>query len=103
MIAYYFISDKYALDIISNQCMKLSLFQDLNDPFELLSVDLPNKQARHEARKFKDFMGKLYNGEIIGVRPQLYPNYIPDIDQRRRSWLSHTHRDCLLPINAYAI
>lgn len=60
MIAYHFIADKYALDVISNQCIKLSLFQDLNDPFELLSVDLPNQQSRNEARKFKDFMAKQY-------------------------------------------
>jgi len=58
MIAYHFISEKYALDVISNQCIKLSLFHDLNDPFELLSVDLPNEQSRNEARKFKDFMAE---------------------------------------------
>ena len=60
MIAYHFISDEYALDVISSQWIKLSLFQDLNDPFELLSVDLPNEQARREARKFKEFMAKQY-------------------------------------------
>lgn len=60
MIAYHFIPEDYALDVISNQCLKLSLFQDLNDPFELLSADLPDKKSREEARKFKTFMAKQY-------------------------------------------
>ena len=65
MIAYHFISDEYALDVISSQWIKLSLFQDLNDPFELLSVDLPNEQARREARKFKEFMAKINSGKTV--------------------------------------
>jgi hypothetical protein len=56
MIAYHFISEKYALDVISNQCLKLSLINDLNDPFELIAADLPDFESRREARKFKDHM-----------------------------------------------
>lgn len=60
MIAYHFISENYALDVISNQCLKLSLINDLNDPFELIAADLPDFESRIEMRKFKDYMaGKL--------------------------------------------
>lgn len=56
MIAYHFISEKYALDVISNQCLKLSLINDLNDPFELIAADLPTSESREEAIKFKNDM-----------------------------------------------
>lgn len=56
MIAYHFISEKYALDVISNQCIKLSLINDLNDPFELIAADLPTPESRAEAFKFKEEM-----------------------------------------------
>jgi hypothetical protein len=56
MIAYHFTSEKYALDAISNQCLKLSLIDDLNDPFELFAADLPDSESRKEALKFKNHM-----------------------------------------------
>ena len=46
MIAYHFISEKYALDAIENQCLKLSLIDDLNDPFELFAANLPDTESR---------------------------------------------------------
>jgi hypothetical protein len=60
MIAYHFISEKYALDVVSDQCLKLSLFTDLNDPFELLASDLQTPELRQEAIRFKDFMSSKY-------------------------------------------
>lgn len=58
MIAYHFISEKFALDAIKNQCLKLSLIDDLNDPFELFAADLPDSETRKEALKFKIHMTK---------------------------------------------
>ena len=58
MIAYHFISEKYALDAISKQRFKLSLIDDLNDPFELLSADLPDRESRNEAIRFKEHMAE---------------------------------------------
>ena len=60
MIAYHFISEKYALDVISDQCLKLSLINDLNDPFELIAADLPNPESRKEAQRFKTYMASRY-------------------------------------------
>lgn len=36
MLVYYFTKEQYALDIIKNKCMKLSLLNNANDPFELM-------------------------------------------------------------------
>ena len=58
MIAYHFISEKYALDAIANQCLKLSLIDDLNDPFDLFAADLPDSESRKEALKFKKHMAE---------------------------------------------
>ncbi len=55
MIAYHFISEKFALNVISDQCLKLSLLYDLNDPFELLSADLPDRKSRNR------FIGNLFS------------------------------------------
>ncbi|MDD3814145.1 MAG: DUF2971 domain-containing protein [Desulfocapsaceae bacterium] len=60
MIAYHFISEKYALDVLSDQRMKLSLFKDLNDPFELLAADQPDPDSRNMANTFKEFMAGKY-------------------------------------------
>lgn len=56
MIAYHFISEKYALEAVSKQRLKLSLLNDLNDPFELLAADLPDRESREEANRFKNYM-----------------------------------------------
>jgi hypothetical protein len=53
MRVFHFISDKYALDVIANQRIKVSRFDDLNDPFELHALDLSDKQKREEFKVFK--------------------------------------------------
>jgi hypothetical protein len=58
MIAYHFISEEYALAAIEDQCLKLSLIDDLNDPFELFAADLPDAESRNEALKFKKHMAE---------------------------------------------
>ena len=58
MKIYHFISDEYALDVLADQRIKVSRFDDMNDPFELLAVDLPNRQYRREFAAFKRDMSK---------------------------------------------
>ena len=36
--------------------MKLALIDNLNDPFELLAPDLPDRESRKEAERFKKYM-----------------------------------------------
>lgn len=50
MRVYHLLSEKYALDDMEKQRLKVSNFDDLNDPFELLSIDLSDRAIR---RKFK--------------------------------------------------
>lgn len=60
MKAYHFISEKYALDVISTSSLKVSMLTDLNDPFELNAVDLPDRESRGKAHNFKQFMAEHY-------------------------------------------
>jgi hypothetical protein len=46
MRAYHFLSADYAIDDIRNRHIKISRIADLNDPFELLSVELSDRLAR---------------------------------------------------------
>jgi hypothetical protein len=59
MRVYHFISDEYALDVIADQRMKVSMIDDLNDPFELHAVDLPNREYRREFQDFKKHMARI--------------------------------------------
>jgi len=56
MIVYHLISDQYALDVIANQRIKVSRFDDLNDPFELQAMDLNNIKYRNKFLEFKQDM-----------------------------------------------
>ena len=60
MKVYYFISEKYVLDVISDQRLKVSMLDDLNDPFELNAVYLPDEESRREANDFKQVMAERY-------------------------------------------
>jgi hypothetical protein len=60
MRLFHFISDEQALNVISDQSLKVSMLNDLNDPFELTAVELPDKQFRKEYRAFKDEMAQEY-------------------------------------------
>jgi hypothetical protein len=57
---YHFTSAEYALDDLRNRRLKIAQFDDLNDPFELKSVDLSG--AGHEAAfdQFKAHMARDY-------------------------------------------
>lgn len=50
MRVYYFTAEEFALSNIVNKRIKISLLDDLNDPYEFLGVDLSDKEFR---RAFK--------------------------------------------------
>jgi len=54
MRAYYLTTSAYAISNIALRRIKISRFQDLNDPFELLAVNLAEKTTRKKFRKMKD-------------------------------------------------
>src|SRR5260370_13256362 len=56
MRAVYFLSKKAALDDIANQRLKISRFDDLNDPFELYGAELSDSRHRVAFRRFKKQM-----------------------------------------------
>ena len=54
MRAYYFTTSAFAISNIALRRLKISRFHDLNDPFELLGVNLADKVMRSRFRKMKD-------------------------------------------------
>lgn len=46
MLVYYFTSAKYGLINLENKHLKVSDFSNLNDPFELLGVEMSDKDVR---------------------------------------------------------
>ncbi|EOZ1376038.1 MULTISPECIES: DUF2971 domain-containing protein [Enterobacteriaceae] len=53
MRVYYLTNAEYAISNIALKRIKVSRYQDLNDPFELLAADLSDKNVRKELRKIK--------------------------------------------------
>ena len=56
MRAYHFTSNKHALGNLRNKRMKIATVGDLNDPFELLGMNLRDKEARRKFRAWRDDM-----------------------------------------------
>ena len=46
MLVFYFTSSKYCLTNLENRHLKVSVFNNLNDPFELLGVEMTDKDVR---------------------------------------------------------
>jgi hypothetical protein len=46
MRVYHFLSEANAIDDLKNRRIKISRFADMNDPFELLAVELSDKEVR---------------------------------------------------------
>lgn len=46
MKLYHFLSEKWALEALETQSIKVSKYDDLNDPFELLAMSLGDKVSR---------------------------------------------------------
>ena len=53
MRVYYFTSAKYGLDNLKNKRLKISDFSNLNDPFELLGIEMSDKGVRKTLRHKK--------------------------------------------------
>jgi hypothetical protein len=54
MRAYHFLIVRHALDDIAKRRLKISLYDDLNDPFELYAAELSDQRLRLAYRKFKE-------------------------------------------------
>ncbi|ELW2862249.1 DUF2971 domain-containing protein [Salmonella enterica] len=52
--AYHFTTVDSALKILNNQTLKISRFNELNDPFELLSSNIGDKNIRREVKRIRD-------------------------------------------------
>ena len=59
MRVYYFTAEEFALSNIINKRIKISLLDDLNDPFELLGVDLSDKGFREAFKSGRDRAAKI--------------------------------------------
>jgi hypothetical protein len=51
-------SEKWALESLQKKRLKLALFDDMNDPFELLGVELGSPQDRVDFQALKDEMNR---------------------------------------------
>lgn len=56
MRLYYLTAEKWAKKIIDERRMKISLFEELNDPFELLPHVLPTQQHRRVAQVLRQHL-----------------------------------------------
>ncbi|MEQ1948265.1 MAG: DUF2971 domain-containing protein [Bryobacteraceae bacterium] len=60
MRVYHFLAEPWALDDLARRRLKISTFNDLNDPFELWGVSQPNPQLRRAFQGFKNDMATRY-------------------------------------------
>ena len=60
MKAYHFISSKYALEALEKNRLKISLLNDLNDPFELYGANLSDLKHRSGFEQFKIQLSKRF-------------------------------------------
>ena len=78
MRVYYFTSCKHALDNLENKRIRVSLFDELNDPFELMSIDMRKSKDRRHFKRIKKKLTSEY-GVICFSRvwsnPVLWSHY----------------------------
>jgi hypothetical protein len=60
MRAYRFLCETYAMKSIKERRLKISIIDELNDPFEALMFKLPNKSLRRQFQKEKTKFSKKY-------------------------------------------
>lgn len=58
MRVYHFLNKKYGLENLQEKRLKVATIMDLNDPFELLSVELPDRFLRDAMNKTKKDISK---------------------------------------------
>lgn len=51
--AYHLMSEHWAVTAIRDSRLKLARFEDMNDPFELLAIDLPTRRDRRDFNALK--------------------------------------------------
>ena len=60
MRVYHFLNEQYGLEDLRDQRLKLAEIMELNDPFELLCVNLSDKDMRKAFNKHKRLLSKTY-------------------------------------------
>lgn len=60
MIVYYFTSEKYAIENLRLKRLKISNFSNVNDPFELLGIEMRDKEIRRTVNFEKSKASKKY-------------------------------------------
>ncbi len=63
MRVYHFLPEKYAINDLENKHIKIARFEELNDPFEMLSLELPESKMRKAFVKLKNDISA-YHGII---------------------------------------
>ena len=58
MLVFYFTSAKFGLNDLENKYLKVSDFSNLNDPFELLGVEMSDKDVRSALKFEKSLIAK---------------------------------------------
>jgi len=96
MRVYHYLSAKWALDDLSMRRLKIATFDDLNDPFELLSFDMKDPTFRRALKRTKEQMAHT-RGFLCFSRswkhPVLWSHYA---DKHRGICLGFDVRDDLL-------
>ena len=54
MRVYHFLPERYGIDDLKQRRLKVAEFNDLNDPFEVLSVQLSDREARRRFAAWRD-------------------------------------------------
>lgn len=75
---YHFLSSQYALDDLRKRRLKIARFDDMNDPFELLALELGDKKLRRPYREFIGEMARNYGALCFSRRwhnPVLWSHY----------------------------
>jgi len=81
--AYHFLPERYALNDISRNRIKVSRLEDMNDPFELLALALKKKEHRKALQGFKAKMARRFGAICLSRswdNPMLWSHYA---DQHR--------------------
>ncbi len=59
MRVFHFVNDEFGLDDIRRRRLKVATLDELNDPFELLGIDLGDRALRHAVQKAKSEFSKV--------------------------------------------
>ncbi len=102
MRVYNFLTCENALDDISKRLVKISSLADLNDPFELMSVELPDREMRKAFKATKDYLNRHFGVICFSKRwsnPVLWAHYA---DKHRGICLGFDVPDSLIEEISYS-